>query len=182
MKVIWKDIPGCEGSYQASNTGLIRSLDRYIIQGSRWGEKMERFAKGRILAPSKDKNGYWHMGNKSLPSARVARLIALTFIPNPDNKPQVNHKNGIITDDKAKNLEWCTSSENAIHAFEKLGRKSNVNEHQFKTTKITNAKTGKVLLFKNVAQAAKKLGVGKTAIMNAAKGPYKCQGYKVEYV
>lgn len=70
--------------------------------------------KHKLLSVKKGKNGYnaVRLGNKLY---TVHRLLAQTFIPNPNNKPQVNHKNGIRTDNRLKNLEWVTASENELH-------------------------------------------------------------------
>jgi hypothetical protein len=99
-----KDIPGYTGLYQASNTGKVRSLHKrhYLL----------------LLKTSLSKKGYEQLSlqNHNYKSFRVNRLIALTFIPNPENKPQVNHINGIKTGNRVENLEWATKSENEQHA------------------------------------------------------------------
>jgi len=102
---IFKDVKGYEGSYQVSNLGNIRSL---------------KCNKIRILKPILRKSGYYYVTlyqNKHERKAIIHRLIGAAFLPNPQNKPEINHKNGIKADNRLENLEWVTQSENMIHSY-----------------------------------------------------------------
>ena len=110
---IWKSIPKYEGYYEASNFGRIKSIPRKVRNGRGY-----KITKEKILKPSLNEWRYEEVNlsvNGKHRSQRVNRLIALTFIPNPDNLPQVNHKDGIKTNNNVENLEWCNASYNMLH-------------------------------------------------------------------
>ena len=105
---IWKDIKNYEGLYQISNFGRVKSLPR---KGTVKHE--------RILKQCRDKYGYLQviLNNKTHKSCRIHKLVAQEFIPNPENKLTVNHKNGNKYDNKVENLEWNTIKENNDNAI-----------------------------------------------------------------
>lgn len=114
MNEIWKDVPGYEGLYEISNLGNIRSLDR-MSQGKRQFK-----IKGKKLKPWKDTRGYPQIylcksGNKK-PIA-IHRLVLISFVGLHPEKNTVNHKNGVLDDNRLDNLEWTTQKENNNHAF-----------------------------------------------------------------
>lgn len=131
---IWKDVIGYEGLYQVSNLGRVKSLPHYIDHN--YGGKA--LTKGKILTKRIRAEYYSVTLSKDgiLKQFKLSRLLALAFIPNPENKPEVNHINGIKTDDNLKNLEWVTRSENQNHAYKNClqsGRKGE-SHHMVKIT------------------------------------------------
>lgn len=120
-KEIWKDIDGYEGIYQVSTFGNIKSLERDTI-----GQFGLRHLKEKILRLFDSHQGYkrvtLNFGEKQK-HFFVHRLVAKAFIENTENKPFVNHKNGIRNDNFYGRLEWCTQSENEIHARDILNKK-----------------------------------------------------------
>lgn len=152
---IWVPVIGFKG-YKISNFGRVKSLN-----------KQRNNYKDTIVKQYKDRNGYIRVHlfkenkNKEI---SLHRLVALNFIPNKDNKPQVNHKDGIKTNNSVDNLEWMTAKENMIHAFENKINKNFGEKHYY--SKLTEENVLEIRSpGASTSKLAKKFGVSKRCIM-----------------
>ena len=176
---IWIPVLGCENVYHISNFGRTKSLERIELFNNSATKKdtlVKRIRRSVILSEKKSINGYirvcLHYPKKGQTNISVHRLVAIAFIPNPENKPTVNHKNGIKHDNRAENLEWCTFKENIRHTYDKLGRKG-VSKPIFCHN---NQKR-----YNSIKDASKELGISKVTIYNNLNGIHKGK-FILEYV
>ena len=107
----WRHIPGYEGLYCCSPAGRIKSLERVVKRR----DGLNHTVPERVLTPVKHTHGYQQVTlckNGKKERWLVHRLVALTFLPNPEGLPCINHKNEVKDDNRADNLEWCTTAYN----------------------------------------------------------------------
>lgn len=164
---IWKSITDYDGFYEVSNFGNVRSLDRWV-----WFQRPDcpykRMVKGKVLRPHKVKNNYMVQLSNEMKIYKwfsISRLVALEFIPNPNNYPNVNHKDGNSLNNKLDNLGWGTELES----------------QRVKQKNIRCVETG--IIYANATIIQQELGYKASLIYQICKGRYKhAYGYHWEYV
>jgi len=173
MEEIWKDIDGYEGHYQVSNIGNVKGLER-IIEGKNGCDRLypSIFFKHEITKDGYKRVVLMKYGKKK--RFMIHRLVISAFITNIDNKPYVNHINGDKSDNRVENLEWCTNSENMLHAD--LFGLRDMSKHQ-----PSNSKRVKCieldLEFPSIGKAVKYLGKTKNSCSNMSRAINECRKY-----
>lgn len=176
MSEIWKDVPNYERLYQVSNQGNVKSL-------SFGARNIKHSNVERLLSCSMSNLGYRKVElykNGKSKMFYVHRLVANSFIPNPDNKPQVNHKDGNKSNNRVENLEWVSAKENISHAISTglktnspmLGRKGVLNP-QSKSISRYDLQGNYIESFVGISETARYLGISCSALSNCLCGRKK---------
>lgn len=189
-KEIWKDVIGYEELYEVSNLGKLRHKD-VLVDDIKNNRKMH--IKQKYMKPCLGKRGYYvyvvskNNKKKHLP---IHRLIAIHFIPNPNDYPVINHINGNKLDNRIENLEWCTYSHNNSEAFRIGLRKTDYENSGFKKyndsikKKINQYDMNMIFIksWNSIQEASETLNICSSHICRCCKGKIKSiKGYKWRY-
>lgn len=178
---VWKPIVGYEGLYEVSNLGRVKTL--------KINNDKARHQKTKILKQCKNSSGYLIV-NLSNKTKRVHRLVAMTFIPNPNKLPIINHKDGNKLNNNVSNLEWCTHSYNNKEAY-KLGlktgylkNKTGINyPRKLNIIGMFDDNGNLIEKFYGCCEPYRKYKYSPIAILDCCKGKYKkMYGYKWRFI
>ena len=205
---VWKDVKNYEGYYIVSSMGKVKSLDRIVLgkNGASY------FRSGKLKSSVTNKWGYLQVllsKNNKQKLCLIHRLVAEVFIPNPENKPHIDHINTDKKDNRVENLRWATRSENMNNPLTKEKcREMNKGKHHAEETKkkISEAGKGRILseeskkkigkgngkpvycieldkIFESTCEASRELGISQSSISLVCRGKRKTAGgYHWEYV
>ena len=170
---IWKDIEGYEGLYQVSNMGNVKSLERTVWCGLNGG--CYKTVPEKIMKGVGDGHGYLQVGlyrDGKRKKCRINRLVAQAFLPNPDNLPEVNHKDEDKTNNCAENLEYCSRSYNMTYN----GRAKKVGKKNSKPIFSIDKESGLIMWWESAREAERYTGINKGNICSCLKGKLKSAG------
>ena len=159
---VWKDVVGYEGLYKVSDRGNVYSVERMDSRGNKIG--------GRILRPTPNTKGYLQVQlceNGKSKKKYTHRLVLEAFLENPNNLPEVNHKDEDKTNNELSNLEWCTREYNNNHGT----RTERVTQIQSRKVKGVNVENGEIIRFKSTMEAGRN-GYSSGAVSEASRGIY----------
>jgi len=165
----WVPILGYEDSYEVSNLGRIRSKDRSIPRGKNGNLNLKGRIKKLVLKNTYPATSFRKKGRVKL--LYVHRFVAVAFIPNPENKEEVNHINSIRTDNRVENLEWVTPKENQQHSYKTTNRKSgNIGKYNhISVSKKIKCDTLDII-FDSTKEASRGLGIYRGLIGRVVRG------------
>ena len=165
-KIVWKDIAGYEGIYHVSNAGEVRSKNRFVsvVSGG------SRYCSGRMIKFKSNCDGYKIVSlslQGKMKTHYIHRLVAIAFIQNLGNKPEVNHINGRKANNSVDNLEWVTHAENMAHAF-RTGLCSNSGKNHHTARSVIDSRSGEE--YDTIRQAAEATGYNYKSLKNMLSG------------
>lgn len=186
MQEEWKDIPGWEGIYQVSTLGRVRSVDHIQYAGVHGGKVQNNHIKSKIKKQRVNRDYYEFTVSDTATGRhtmmKTHRAVALAFIPNPDNRPQVNHIDGNKLNNRVDNLEWVTIQENVLHRYRVLKKNRTGRERR-----VRCIETGEI--FESLTEAAKAKGTMYCVIWHSIRknerigyNRYKAGGYHWEFI
>lgn len=181
MEETWKDVVGFEGLYKVSNLGRIKSISRKIFNG-----KGFYISKEKLLLQRYNKKGYKVVDlckNSKHYYSLVHRIVAIAFLENINNLPQINHKDGNKQNNNLLNLEWCNNSQNQLHAY-KLGlsfRSDNAGRKK-KAVQLFNTNNELVKEFNSLAETTRWLKCASANVKMCCDGKRKkVKGFIAKY-
>lgn len=183
---LWKDIPGFEGEYKASNTGKIRKVEKYSEVEGQEGKKVK---KGRIIKPTTGPYGYnrvkFYIDGKQICNT-VHKLVALTWIGEmPAHKTQIDHIDGNSQNNDFENLRYVTNSENQIYAARARAKNGYVDPklNRKRNREVIITKDDKVLEFESTVAASNYIGCNKDGVLKVCRGYNKTiYGWECNYL